>query len=156
TALRRDLHRHPETAFQERRTAAIVKQHLLSYGLEVHEGLAETGVVGVLRRGSGSRAIGLRADMDALHLDEENTFEHRSTEAGTSRGCGHDGHTVMLLAAARELARHTDLDGTLYFIFQPAEENEGGARRMIEDGLFERFPMQAVFGLHNMPGIEVG
>lgn len=156
TALRRDLHRHPETAFEERRTADIVKQRLLSYGLEVHEGLAETGVVGVLRRGSSARSIGLRADMDALHLDEENTFEHRSTHHGKMHGCGHDGHTVMLLAAARELASHTDLDGVIHFIFQPAEENEGGAKRMIDEGLFERFPMQAVFGLHNMPGIEVG
>lgn len=156
--LRRDLHRHPETAYEEVRTAGIVSDLLTSYGLEVHAGLARTGVVGVLRSGANNRAraIGLRADMDALHLQEENTFAHRSTQAGKMHGCGHDGHTTMLLAAARYLAEHRDFDGTVYFIFQPAEENEGGARAMLEAGLFERFDMQAVFGMHNMPGIEVG
>jgi len=158
-AIRRDLHAHPELAFNEARTAGIVARELTSYGLEVHCGLAKTGVVGVLRKGSGMRAIGLRADMDALPLHEKNDFLHRSMNEGQMHACGHDGHTAMLLGAARYMAENRnrlDFDGTVYFIFQPAEESEGGAAVMIEDGLFEQFPMSAVFGLHNWPGIPVG
>ena len=158
-AIRRDLHAHPELSFDEKRTAAIVARELSRYGLEVHEGLAETGVVGVLRHGSSNRAIGLRADMDALPLHEKNSFAHCSTHEGLMHACGHDGHTAMLLGAARYLAEnrdHLDIDGVVYFIFQPAEEAEAGALQMIDDGLFSRFPMEAVFGLHNWPGIPVG
>lgn len=155
-ALRRDIHQHPETAFEETRTAEIVAGELRRHGLEVVTGIAETGVVGILRAGSSDRAIGLRADMDALDVEELNSFEHRSVRPGKMHACGHDGHTATLLAAAAYLAEHRDFDGTVYFIFQPAEEGDGGAKRMIEEGLFERFPMQAVFGLHNMPGLPVG
>jgi len=158
-AIRRDIHAHPELAFNETRTADIVARELKSYGLEVHRGLAETGVVGILRKGSGSAAIGLRADMDALPLPEKNEFPHRSKHEGQMHACGHDGHTTTLLGAARQMAEQRDkldFDGTVYFIFQPAEESEGGAAVMIEDGLFEKFPMDAVFGLHNWPGIPVG
>ncbi len=156
TALRRDIHAHPELAFDENRTADIVARELTRYGLEVHRGLARTGVVGVLRAGSSSRMIGLRADMDALPLVELNEFPHHSRHAGKMHACGHDGHTAMLLGAARYLAENPDFDGIAVFIFQPAEEAEGGAAVMIEDGLFERFPVEAVFGLHNWPGIPVG
>ena len=155
-ALRRDLHAHPELAFGEHRTADVVAAHLESIGVEVHRGIARTGVVGVLRGGAGSRAIGLRADMDALPLDEANGFPHRSRHAGRMHACGHDGHTAMLLGAAEVLAKTRDFGGTVYFIFQPAEEHEGGGRLMVEEGLFERFPMQMVFGLHNWPGLPVG
>ena len=158
-ALRRDIHAHPELAFKETRTADIVARELASYGLEVHRGLARTGVVGVLRKGSGQRMIGLRADMDALPVHEKNDFAHSSQHTGCMHACGHDGHTVMLLGAARYLAQnieHIDIDGTVCFIFQPAEEAEGGAAVMIADGLFEQFPVDAVFGLHNWPGIAVG
>lgn len=158
-ATRRDIHAHPELAFSEARTSDIVAAQLASCGLEVHRGLARTGVVGVLRRGNGARAIGLRADMDALPLNEKNEFPHRSRHEGTMHACGHDGHTTMLLGAARYLAgvgSSLDFNGTVYFIFQPAEESEGGAAVMIEDGLFERFPMDAVYGLHNWPGLPVG
>jgi amidohydrolase len=158
-ALRRDLHAHPELAFEERRTAALVADRLRQLGLAVHEGLARTGVVGRLSAGTGGGAIGLRADMDALPLGELNTFAHRSTHEGRMHACGHDGHTAMLLGAAEALAGLRDRNffkGTVYFIFQPAEEHEGGARAMIEDGLFERFPMEAVFGLHNWPGLPLG
>lgn len=154
--MRRDLHAHPELAFEEARTAALVARTLREAGLEVHEGIGRTGVVGVLRAGTGPAAIGLRADMDALPMTEQNTFAHRSTHAGRMHGCGHDGHTTMLLAAAEYLATTRGFDGTVYFIFQPAEEGRGGAPAMIADGLFERFPMQAVFGLHNWPGLPVG
>lgn len=156
TALRRDLHAHPEIAFQETRTAALVAAELESYGLEVHRGLAKTGVVGLLRAGSGQRMIALRADMDALPLSEANDFAHRSQHPGCMHGCGHDGHTAMLLGAARHLAAHPDFDGQVAFVFQPAEESEGGAAVMLEDGLFERFPAEAVFGMHNWPGLPVG
>lgn len=156
TSLRRDIHAHPELAFGEERTADLVARELVRYGLEVHQGLAKTGVVGVLRAGSSSRMIGLRADMDALPLDELNQFPHHSRHPGKMHACGHDGHTALLLGAARYLAEHRDFDGTVVFIFQPAEESEGGAAVMIEDGLFERFPVDAVFGLHNWPGIPVG
>jgi len=158
-AIRRDIHAHPELAFNEARTADIVARELATYGLEVHRGLAKTGVVGILRKGNSARAIGLRADMDALPMHEKNEFAHRSQHAGQMHGCGHDGHTTMLLGAARYLAEHRDeldIDGTIYFIFQPAEESEGGAKVMIEDGLFTQFPMEQVFGLHNWPGIPVG
>jgi hippurate hydrolase len=158
-AIRHDIHAHPELAFKEVRTADIVARELAAYGLEVHRGLAGTGVVGVLRKGSSARAIGLRADMDALPLHEKNEFPHRSRQQGKMHACGHDGHSTLLLGAARYMADHLgslDFDGTVYFIFQPAEESEGGAAVMIEDGLFERFPMDAVFGLHNWPGIAVG
>ena len=158
-AIRHDIHAHPELAFNEARTAELVARELTAYGLEVHRGLAKTGVVGVLRKGSSTRAIGLRADLDALPLLEKNSFSHRSRHEGLMHACGHDGHTTMLLGAARYLAENRDsldFDGTVYFIFQPAEESEGGAAVMIEDGLFKMFPMDAVFGLHNWPGIPVG
>lgn len=158
-AIRRDLHAHPELSFKEFRTAAIVAEALSRYGLQVDRGLAGTGVVGRLQWGNGRRAIGLRADMDALPLSEKNVCAHRSQNEGVMHACGHDGHTAMLLGAARYLAeQHASpaLDGTVYFIFQPAEESEGGAARMIAEGLFERFPMDAVFGLHNWPGLPVG
>ncbi|HRE16133.1 MAG TPA: M20 aminoacylase family protein [Rhodocyclaceae bacterium] len=156
TALRRDIHAHPELAFNENRTADIVARELRAYGLEVHTGIAKTGVVGLLKAGSSSRMIGLRADMDALPLAEMNEFPHHSKYAGRMHACGHDGHTAILLGAARYLAAHRDFDGTVVFIFQPAEESEGGAAVMMEDGLFERFPVESVFGLHNWPGIPVG
>ena len=156
TALRRDIHAHPELAFNETRTADIVAAELVRYGLEVHRNIAKTGVVGVLRAGNSQRMIGLRADMDALPLAEMNEFPHRSRHAGKMHACGHDGHTAMLLGAARYLAENPDFDGIAVFIFQPAEESEGGAAVMIEDGLFERFPVEAVFGLHNWPGMEAG
>ncbi len=156
TALRRDIHAHPELAFNETRTADIVARELQRYGLEVHRGIAKTGVVGVLRAGTSQRMIGLRADMDALPLCEMNEFPHHSKYQGKMHACGHDGHTAMLLGAARYLAENPDFDGIAVFIFQPAEESEGGAAVMIEDGLFERFPVEAVFGLHNWPGIPVG
>lgn len=156
TAQRRDIHAHPELAFDEHRTADLVAAELTRYGLEVHRGIAKTGVVGVLRAGTSGRMIGLRADMDALPLCEMNEFPHHSRYQGKMHACGHDGHTAMLLGAARYLAGHPDFDGIAVFIFQPAEEAEGGAAVMIEDGLFERFPVEAVFGLHNWPGIPVG
>jgi hippurate hydrolase len=156
TAWRRDLHAHPETAFEERRTADLVAERLGSFGIEVHRGLAKTGVVGTLKAGSANRAIGLRADMDALDLEEKNEFPHRSRHAGKMHGCGHDGHTTMLLGAAKYLAETRNFDGIVHFIFQPAEENEAGGRVMVQDGLFERFPVEAVYGMHNMPGIDVG
>ncbi len=158
-ALRRDIHAHPELAFNEARTADIVARELSAYGLEVHRGLAKTGVVGVLRKGSSARAIGLRADMDALPLQEKNQFSHRSRHDGQMHACGHDGHTAILLGAARYMAENLsrlDVDGTINFIFQPAEEAEGGAAVMIADGLFKQFPMDAVFGLHNWPGLPAG
>ncbi|HSG22892.1 MAG TPA: M20 aminoacylase family protein [Azonexus sp.] len=156
TAQRRDIHAHPELAFSEDRTADLVARELERYGLEVHRGIAKTGVVGVLRAGTSQRMIGLRADMDALPLAEMNEFPHHSRHAGKMHACGHDGHTAMLLGAARYCASHPDFDGIAVFIFQPAEESEGGAAVMIEDGLFERFPVEAVFGLHNWPGIPAG
>ncbi len=155
-ALRRDIHAHPETAFQEWRTSDLVAEVLAAAGIEVHRGLAGTGVVGMLRAGGSERAVGLRADMDALPLQEQNPFPHRSRFDGRMHGCGHDGHTAMLLGAAEYLAATRRFDGTVYFIFQPAEEGEGGARVMIEQGLFQRFPMQAVFGMHNWPGLAAG
>ena len=154
--LRRDLHAHPELAFNENRTADVVAAHLEKLGLEVCRGMARTGVVARLQVGSGKRAIGLRADMDALPLPELNTFAHRSQHAGRMHACGHDGHTAMLLGAAEALAATRNFDGTVYFIFQPAEEHQGGGKVMIEEGLFTRFPMESVFGLHNWPGMAAG
>ena len=154
-AWRHELHAHPETAFEEHRTSAFVAEKLASFGIEVQRGLAGTGVVGVLRNGDGPM-IGLRADMDALPIEEAGTAPYRSQHAGRMHACGHDGHTTMLLGAARLLARSRDFRGTIVFIFQPAEENEGGARVMVEQGLFHRYPMQSVFGLHNWPGLPVG
>ncbi len=156
TMLRRDIHAHPELAFNETRTADLVAAELTRYGLEVHRGIARTGVVGVLRAGTSPRMIGLRADMDALPLSELNEFPHHSKYQGKMHACGHDGHTALLLGAARYLAGNPDFDGIAVFIFQPAEESEGGAAVMIEEGLFERFPVEAVFGLHNWPGIPLG
>jgi len=155
-ALRRDIHAHPELCFEEVRTADLVAARLTEWGIPVHRGLGKTGVVGIVKNGSSTRAIGLRADMDALPMQEFNTFAHASRHAGKMHACGHDGHTAMLLAAAQHLAAHRNFDGTVYLIFQPAEEGGGGAREMIEDGLFEQFPMEAVFGMHNWPGAPVG
>jgi hippurate hydrolase len=156
-AWRHDFHRHPETAFQEHRTSARVAELLQSWGLEVHTGLAGTGVVAVLKGSLGDGpSIGLRADMDALHVHELNTCDHASQHTGRMHACGHDGHTSMLLGAAKVLAAAPEFAGIVHFIFQPAEENEGGARAMIEDGLFQRFPMQAVYSMHNWPGLPVG
>lgn len=156
TRVRRDIHAHPELAFAEHRTAEVVALHLLALGIEVHRNIGKTGVVGVVRGGSGERAIGLRADMDALPMQERNTFEHHSRHPGCMHACGHDGHTTMLLAAAEVLAAQRAFDGTVYLVFQPAEEGEGGARAMIEDGLFERFPMESIYGMHNWPGMPPG
>ena len=156
TAWRRDFHAHPELGFEEVRTSALVAERLASWGIEVHRGIGKTGVVGVLRNGNGQGRIGLRADMDALAMPEANGFAHRSTIEGKMHGCGHDGHTTILLAAARYLAETKNFDGTVHFIFQPAEEGRGGAQAMLADGLFERFPCDAVFGLHNRPGLPVG
>ena len=156
TAWRRDIHRHPETAFEEFRTADIVARTLESFGIEVHRGLAKTGVVGTLRVGDRERAIGLRADMDAPDILEANGFDHRSVHDGKMHACGHDGHTTMLLGAARYLAETRNFSGTVHFIFQPAEEHEGSGRVMVEDGLFEKFPMETVWGMHNFPGMETG
>jgi hippurate hydrolase len=157
TAWRRDLHAHPETAFEEHRTAEAVAEKLAVFGVEVHRGLAGTGVVGTLRGSRpGGRAIALRADLDALHIHEKNGFAHASRNEGRMHACGHDGHTTMLLGAARYLAETRNFAGTVHFVFQPAEENEGGARRMIEEGLFERFPVEGVYGMHNWPGLPPG
>ena len=157
TAWRRDLHRHPELGFEEERTSQLVAERLEGFGCEVHRGIAKTGVVGVIdgRRGPG-RAIGLRADMDALPMEEENDFDHRSTVPGRFHGCGHDGHTTMLLGAARYLAATRDFAGRVVFVFQPAEEGLAGGRVMVEEGLFERFPVDEVYGVHNWPGLPLG
>ena len=156
TAWRRDIHAHPETAFEEHRTAEVVARKLAEFGISVSRGLAGTGVVGTLKAGKGTRSIGLRADMDALHIHEKNGFAHRSQNAGRMHACGHDGHTTMLLGAAKYLAETRNFDGTVHFIFQPAEENEGGGRVMVEQGLFTSFPVEAVYGMHNWPGMPVG
>ncbi len=153
---RHHLHAHPETAFEEKATSAFVADKLRSFGLDVHTGLAGTGVVGVLRNGTAAAAVGLRADMDALHILEKSGVAHASRSEGKMHACGHDGHTTMLLGAARALAQRRSFDGTAYFIFQPAEENEGGGRVMVAEGLFDRFPMNAVYGMHNWPELPVG
>ncbi|HZN47118.1 MAG TPA: amidohydrolase, partial [Ramlibacter sp.] len=155
-AFRRDLHAHPEMAFEERRTAGRVAEALRALGMQVQEGIAGTGVVGVLRHGSSKRMVGLRADMDALPILEQGERPHISRHPGVHHGCGHDGHTAMLLGAARHLARTRDFDGQVAFIFQPAEEGRGGAREMIKHGLLERFPCDSVFALHNWPDLPVG
>lgn len=156
TAIRRDLHAHPELRYDEHRTAGLVAERLEGWGLEVTRGLGGTGVVATLRAGKYSRSVGLRADMDALPVPEHNQFPHRSRHPGRMHACGHDGHTTMLLAAARYLAGRRNFDGTAHFIFQPAEEGGAGARAMIEGGLFKRFPCEAVFGIHNWPGLPAG
>ena len=155
-ALRREIHAHPELAFQEHRTAALVARKLTDWGYEVATGLGSTGVVGTLRRGRGSRRLGIRADMDALPITEATGHAWSSQTPGVMHACGHDGHTATLLAAARHLAEHGDFDGTLHLIFQPAEEGAAGAVRMMDDGLFERFPCDTLFALHNMPGSPTG
>ena len=152
---RRHIHAHPELAYQEHRTAEFVGARLGEFGIPYVDGIGKTGIVGTVKKGSGRRAIGLRADMDALPLQEMNEFGHRSCNDGVMHACGHDGHTTMLLAAAEQLV-DVDFDGTVYLIFQPAEEGEAGAKAMMDDGLFDRFPMEAVYGLHNWPGLEVG
>jgi len=155
---RRDIHAHPETAFEEHRTAEIVSRTLTAMEIEVHRGLAGTGVVGTLHgnKPHQGRAIGLRADLDALNIFEKNTFDHHSVHPGKMHACGHDGHTAMLLGAARYLAETRDFAGIVHFIFQPAEEGQAGGRAMIEDGLFEKFPVETVFGMHNLPGLPLG
>lgn len=156
TALRRDLHAHPELAFEEHRTAGIVAHALRLLGLQVHEGLGGTGVVGTLRHGSSRRTLGLRADMDALPMAEQTRLGHASRIGGVHHACGHDGHTAMLLGAARHLARTRRFDGTVHFIFQPAEEGRGGGRLMVQHGLFDRFPCDTVYALHNWPDLPLG
>ncbi len=155
-AWRHDIHRHPELAFEENRTADKVAELLQGFGLEVHRSIGNTGVVGLLKKGSSERAIGLRADMDALKILEQNTFDYRSVHEGKMHACGHDGHTAMLLGAAQYLAEHGHFDGIVVFIFQPAEEHGDGAKAMIEDGLFERFPVDAVYAIHNFPSLATG
>jgi amidohydrolase len=155
-AVRRDIHAHPELCFEEQRTSDLVAQLLTEWGIPIHRGLGKTGVIGIIRSGQSNRAVGLRADMDGLPVTEFNTFGHASVIKGKMHACGHDGHTTMLLSAAQYLSKHRNFDGTVYLIFQPAEEGGGGAREMIKEGLFDQFPMEAVFGVHNWPGLEVG
>ncbi len=155
-AMRRDIHAHPELCFEEVRTSDLIAKALTDWGIPVHRGLGKTGVVGIVKNGSSSRAVGLRADIDALPMTEHNHFDHASRHPGKMHACGHDGHTAMLLAAAKHLAKHRNFDGTVYLVFQPAEEGGGGAREMMRDGLFEKFPMEAIFGAHNWPGMAVG
>ncbi|TFV86691.1 amidohydrolase [Oxalobacteraceae bacterium OM1] len=154
--IRRDIHAHPELCYEEQRTADAIAQKLTEWGIPIARGMGETGVVGIIKNGTSSRAVGLRADMDALPMQEVNTFPHASKHEGKMHACGHDGHVAMLLGAAHYLSRHRNFDGTVYLIFQPAEEGGGGARRMMDDGLFREFPMEAVFGMHNWPGVPVG
>jgi hippurate hydrolase len=156
TAIRRDIHAHPELGFEEARTSAIVAAKLKEFGCEVTTGVGKTGVVGTVRVGNNPRAIGLRADMDALPMEELNTFDHRSQHGGRMHACGHDGHTTMLLGAAKYLSATRNFEGTVHFIFQPAEEGRGGAEAMIKDGLFEKFPCEQIFGMHNRPKLDVG
>ena len=156
TLWRRDIHAHPELGFQETRTSDFVARKLTEFGIPIHRGLGKTGVVGILKSGTSPRTLGLRADMDALPIQEANTFAHRSQYAGVMHACGHDGHTTMLLGAARYLAETRNFDGTVHFIFQPAEEGIGGAKAMVDDGLFEKFPCDAIFGMHNRPSLPVG
>ena len=153
---RRHLHQFPETAFEERATAQFIADQLAGFGLNVHQGLGKTGVVATLSAGTSHKKIALRADMDALFIQEQNTFAHKSSHDGKMHACGHDGHSAMLLGAASYLADHPDFDGTVYFVFQPAEEGRAGAQQMIADGLFEQFPADCVFGMHNFPDIPAG
>lgn len=155
-AIRRDLHAHPELNYEEQRTSDVVARKLTEWQIPILRGMGVTGVVGIVKNGSSGRAIGLRADMDALPVQELNTFPHASQHQGKMHACGHDGHTAMLLGAAHHLSRHRNFDGTVYLIFQPAEEGGGGAQRMIDDGLFEKCPVEAVFGMHNWPGMATG
>jgi len=154
--IRRDIHAHPELQFEEIRTADLVAGKLTEWGIPILRGLGKTGVVGMLKNGDSTRSIGLRADMDALPVQELNTFAHASTHAGKMHACGHDGHVGMLLGAAYYLSRHRNFDGTVYLIFQPAEEGGGGAKQMMDEGLFEQCPMEAIFGMHNWPGMPFG
>jgi amidohydrolase len=156
TNWRRDIHAHPELGFEEQRTSDLVAAKLAEFGCEVHRGIGKTGIVGMLRAGNSPRSVGLRADMDALPIQEANDFDYRSRHDGRMHACGHDGHTTMLLGAARYLAETRNFDGTVNFIFQPAEEGLGGAKAMVNEGLFDRFPCDAVFGMHNAPGLAVG
>ncbi|MBV9189406.1 MAG: amidohydrolase [Betaproteobacteria bacterium] len=158
TAVRRDIHAHPELAFNETRTSSLVADKLAGWGIEVHRGLAKTGIVGVIagKKKTSGRGIGLRADMDCLPMHERNTFDHKSQNEGRMHACGHDGHTTMLLGAARYLQETRNFDGTAYVIFQPAEEGGGGGQVMVQEGLFERFPANEVYGLHNWPGLAPG
>ena len=155
-AFRRDIHANPELGFCEHRTAGRIAEQLRALGLEVHEGIGQTGVVAVLRNGTSTRSIGLRADMDALPIQEQTNLPYASKTEGVFHGCGHDGHVAMLLGAAQHLTRTRNFDGTINFFFQPAEEGQGGAREMINDGLFDRFPCDRVFGLHNWPDLPAG
>ena len=154
--IRRDIHAHPELCFEEQRTADVVARKLTEWEIPIDRGMGVTGVIGIIRNGSSKRAIGLRADMDALPMQEINTFPHASRHDGKMHACGHDGHVAMLLGAAHYLSRHRNFDGTVYLIFQPAEEGGGGARRMMDDGLFTKYSMNAVFGMHNWPGVAAG
>ncbi len=153
---RQHLHRFPETAFEETQTAQFIADKLISFGLDVHQGLGETGIVATLSAGNSDKKIALRADMDALFIQEQNTFSYKSCHDGKMHACGHDGHSAMLLGAAKYLSEHRHFNGTVYFIFQPAEEGRAGAKQMIEDGLFEQFPANCVFGMHNFPDIPAG
>lgn len=153
---RRDIHAHPELGFEEKRTSELIAQKLAAFGIEVYRCIGRTGVVGRLRAGTSQRSLGLRADMDGLPIQEQNSFEYRSQYDGKMHACGHDGHTTMLLGAARYLAETRNFDGTVHFIFQPAEEGIGGAKAMIEDGLFDKFPCDAIFGMHNRPNMQAG
>ena len=153
---RQHLHQFPETAFEETQTAQFIADKLISFGLEVHQGLGKTGVVATLSAGSSGQKIALRADMDALFIQEQNTFSYKSCHDGKMHACGHDGHSAMLLGAAKYLSEHRHFNGTVYFIFQPAEEGRAGAKQMIDDGLFEQFPADCVFGMHNFPDIPAG
>jgi hippurate hydrolase len=155
-AIRRDIHAHPELAFEERRTSDLVAERLAAWGYQVHRGLGGTGVVGILRKGEGSRTLGIRADMDALSIHEKTGLTYASRHEGKMHACGHDGHTAILLCAARYLAESADFNGTLHLVFQPAEENEGGALRMVDEGLFTLFPCDEIYALHNSPGMPVG
>ena len=154
--IRRTIHAHPELSFEEVKTSDLVAKKLTEWGIPVIRGLGITGVVGVIKNGTSNRAVGLRADMDALPVHESNTFPHHSQHEGKMHACGHDGHTTMLLGAAHYLSQHKNFDGTVYVIFQPAEEGAGGAKRMMDEGLFEQCPMEAVFGMHNWPGAAAG
>ena len=154
--LRRDIHAHPELCFKEDRTSDLIAKALTDWGIPIHRGLGKTGVVAIIKNGTSARAVGLRADIDALPMTEHNTFAHASVHPGKMHACGHDGHTAMLLSAAKHLATNRNFDGTVYLVFQPAEEGGGGAREMIAEGLFEKFPMEAMFGAHNWPGMAAG
>ena len=156
TEWRHDIHAHPELGFEEHRTSDLVAQRLAEFGCEVFRGIGKTGVVARLRAGNSSRSIGLRADMDCLPIEEATNLPYRSQNAGRMHACGHDGHTTMLLGAARYLAETRNFDGTVHLIFQPAEEGLGGGKAMVEDGLFDRFPCDAIFGMHNRPGLAIG